>query len=130
MVAKRIDLGLSLRQITEPRYFHHVTLHDDTLNIQPQATALLLQADMLQLSNMVLHSSDEHWQLSAQRVNAGITPWQPKSNHLFGENNQFQFSAGSVTLNGIPASQVLIQGELKHNQLLLNNVGMIWHRAT
>lgn len=28
-----------------------------------------------------------------------------------------------MTLNGIPASQVLIQGELKHNQLLLNNVG-------
>jgi len=123
LVAKRIDLGLSLRQITEPRYFHHVTLHDGTLNIQPQATALPLQADVLQLSNMALHSSDEHWQLNAQKVNAGITPWQPKANHLFGENNQFQFSAGSVTLNGIPASQVLIQGELKHNQLLLNNVG-------
>lgn len=55
LVAKRIDLGLSQRQITEPRYFHHVTLHDGTLNIQPQATALPLQADELQLSNMALH---------------------------------------------------------------------------
>jgi len=58
LVAKRIDLGPSLRQITEPRYFHHVTLHNGTLNIQPQATALPLQADMLQLSNIALQSSD------------------------------------------------------------------------
>ena len=34
LVAKRVDLGLSLRQITEPRYFHSVTLRDGLL--QPQ----------------------------------------------------------------------------------------------
>lgn len=28
LVANRVDLGLSLRQITEPRYFHSVTLRD------------------------------------------------------------------------------------------------------
>lgn len=28
-----------------------------------------------------------------------------------------------MTLNGIPASQVLVQGELKQNQLLLSNFG-------
>ncbi|AGP46632.1 AsmA family protein [Serratia plymuthica] len=123
LVAKRVDLGLSLRQITEPRYFHSVTLRDGTLTVQPQAAILPVQADVLQLSNMALQSSDETWQLNAQQVNAGITPWQPKAGHPLGENNQFQFSAGSMTLNGIPASQVLVQGELKQNQLKLNNFG-------
>jgi len=123
LAAKTVDLGLSLRQITEPRYFHSVTLRDGTLNIQQQAAALPLQAEVLQLSNMALQSSDESWQINAQKVNAGITPWQPKAGHVLGENNQFQFSAGSMTLNGIPASQVLVQGELKQNQLLLSNFG-------
>ncbi|CAI1151909.1 Uncharacterized protein involved in outer membrane biogenesis [Serratia entomophila] len=123
LAAKTVDLGLSLRQLTEPRYFHSVTLRDGTLNIQPQTAALPLQAEVLQLSNMALQSSDADWRLNAQRVNAGITPWRPKADHPLGENNQFQFSAGSMTLNGIPASQVLVQGELKQNQLLLSNFG-------
>jgi len=123
LVAKRLDLGLSLRQLTEPRYFHSVTLRDGTLKLPQQNAVLPIQADVLQLSNMALQASDETWQLNAQRVNAGITPWQPKAGHPLGENHQFQFSAGSMTLNGIPASQVLVQGELKQNQLLLSNFG-------
>ncbi|WP_329911697.1 AsmA family protein [Serratia quinivorans] len=123
LVAKRLDLGLSLRQLTEPRYFHSVTLRDGTLKLLQQNAVLPIQADVLQLSNMALQANDETWQLNAQRVNAGITPWQPKAGHPLGENHQFQFSAGSMTLNGIPASQVLVQGELKQNQLLLSNFG-------
>ncbi|CAI1908909.1 Uncharacterized protein involved in outer membrane biogenesis [Serratia quinivorans] len=123
LVAKRLDLGLSLRQLTEPRYFHSVTLREGTLKLPQQNAVLPIQADVLQLSNMALQANDETWQLNAQRVNAGITPWQPKAGHPLGENHQFQFSAGSMTLNGIPASQVLVQGELKQNQLLLSNFG-------
>jgi hypothetical protein len=123
LVAKRLDLGLSLRQLTEPRYFHSVTLREGTLKLPQQNAVLPIQADVLQLSNMALQANDETWQLNAQRVNAGITPWQPKASHPLGENHQFQFSAGSMTLNGIPASQVLVQGELKQNQLLLSNFG-------
>jgi hypothetical protein len=123
LVAKRLDLGFSLRQLTEPRYFHSVTLREGTLKLPQQNAVLPIQADVLQLSNMSLQSNDENWQLNAQQVNAGITPWQPKAGHPLGENNQFQFSAGSMTLNGIPASQVLVQGELKQNQLLLSNFG-------
>lgn len=119
----RVDLGLSLRQITEPCYFHSVTLRDGTLSIQQQAAALPLRAEILQLSNMALQFREESWQINAQKVNAGITPWQPKAGHLLGESTQFQFSAGSMTLNDIPASQVLVQGEWQQNRLLLNNFG-------
>lgn len=123
LTAKRVVLGLSLRQLTNPRYFHSVTLHDGTLNVQSGAAALPIQADVLQLSNMALHAGDADWQLNAQRVNAGITPWRPQSGHLLGDNNRFQFSAGSLTLNGIPASQALVQGQIKDHQLLLEDFG-------
>lgn len=124
LAAKQVDLAFSLRQITDPSYFDSITLRDGTLNIPLQpATALPIQADVLQLSNMALQSNDDAWQLNAQKVNAGITPWQPKADHLLGENNQFQFSAGVLVLNGIPASQVLVQGEIKQNQLILRDFG-------
>lgn len=117
-------MAFSLRQITEPRYFDSITLRDGTLNVQPlQGAPLPIQADVLQLSNMALQSNDESWQLNAQKVNAGINPWQPTAGHLLGDNNQFQFSAGSMVVNGIPASQVLIQGEIKQNQLVLSDFG-------
>lgn len=123
LAVERVDLGLSLRQITEPYYFHSITLRDGTLSIQQQAAALPLRAEVLQLSNMALQFREESWQINAQKVNAGITPWQPKAGHLLGESTQFQFSAGSMTLNDIPASQVLVQGEWQQNRLLLNNFG-------
>ncbi|AYM92725.1 AsmA family protein [compost metagenome] len=124
LAAKQVDMAFSLRQITEPRYFDSITLRDGTLNVQPlQGAPLPIQADVLQLSNMALQSNDESWQLNAQKVNAGINPWQPTAGHLLGDNNQFQFSAGSMVVNGIPASQVLIQGEIKQNQLILSDFG-------
>ncbi len=124
LAAKQVDLAFSLRQITDPGYFDNITLRDGTLNVQPQQDeALPIQADILQLSNMALQSNDDSWQLNAQKVNAGINPWQPKAGHLLGENNKFQFSAGLLVLNGIPASQVLVQGEIKQNQLILSDFG-------
>lgn len=124
LAAKQVDMAFSLRQITEPRHFDSITLRDGSLNVQPlQGAPLPIQADVLQLSNMALQSNDNSWQLNAQKVNAGINPWQPTAGHLLGDNNQFQFSAGSMIVNGIPASQVLIQGEIKQNQLILSDFG-------
>jgi hypothetical protein len=124
LAAKQVDFAFSLRQITEPGYFGSVTLRDGTLNIQSQqSVSLPIQADTLQLSNMALQSNDANWRLNAQKVNAGVTPWQPTTAHVLGENNQFQFSAGLMVLNGVPASQVLVQGEIKQDQLILSDFG-------
>lgn len=124
LTAKQVNLAFSLRQITNFGYFDSITLRDGTLNVQPQQGAVLpIQADVLQLSNMALQSDDDTWQLNAEKVNAGINPWQPKTDHLLGENNQFQLSAGVMVLNGIPASQVLVRGEIKQNQLILSDFG-------
>ncbi|PVZ83578.1 AsmA family protein [Serratia sp. S1B] len=124
LAAKQVDLAFSLRQITEPGFFASVTLRDGSLNVSPQlGISLPIQAEVLQLSNMALQFNNDTWQFNAQAVNAGINPWQPKTGYLFGENNQFQVSAGSMVLNGIPATQVLVQGEIRQNQLILNDFG-------
>lgn len=124
LVAKQITLALSVRQITEPRYFDNVTLRDGTLNLlPPQNMGLPIQAGTLQLINMALQFSDDRWQLNAQKVNAGITPWQQKTGYLLGEAPQFQFSADSMILNDIPISQVIVQGERKQNRWILSDVG-------
>lgn len=121
--AGQVVLGFSLRQLTEPRAFSRLRLQNGTLNIDPQFLGLPIRADVLQLSNMALHTADGEWQVSSQRVNAGITPWAPQPEHLLGSDARFQLSAGQLTLNGIPASQVLVQGQLQGDQLVLDDFG-------
>ncbi len=40
-----------------------------------------------------------------------------------GNKAQIQLSAGSLTLNDVPATNVLIEGSIDHNQVMLNTVG-------
>ncbi|MEH2922118.1 AsmA family protein [Samsonia erythrinae] len=123
LTAKQVSAGFSLRQITEPRHFASLMLSGGTLNLSPQATTLPIEADVLQLRTMALHAQDGDWRLNGQQVNGGIMPWQPEAGDLLGKQSQFQLSARSLELNDIPASQVLVQGEINHNQLILSNFG-------
>lgn len=125
LIAKQIELGLSLQQLTVPDHFDSLTLYDGTFNISPRQEAILpVQAGVLRLRNMTLQFNDgDDWQLTAQQVNAGITPWQAKTGDILGENTQFQLSAASMALNGVPASQVLVQGEVNQGKLFFNNFG-------
>lgn len=124
-----VTLGLSWRQITEPRYFDRLVLRDGSLNLTSPARPLPIKADLLQLSNMRLISNKDSWKINAQRVNAGIQPWLPSEQHLLGNNAQFQLSAGELTLNDIPASNVLVQGEIREDRLFLNDIGADFARG-
>lgn len=42
---------------------------------------------------------------------------------MLGKNAQIQVSAGSLTLNGVPATNVLIQGQLNGKEVVLNTIG-------
>ncbi|EGE5103750.1 AsmA family protein, partial [Salmonella enterica subsp. enterica serovar Anatum str. CFSAN003974] len=42
---------------------------------------------------------------------------------VLGNKAQIQLSAGSLTLNDVPATNVLIEGSIDHNQVMLNTVG-------
>ena len=123
LVAQNIDIGLSSRQFSEPLHFDTIVLQNGTLNISPDAAPLPFQSDMLQLSDMAINSPNTGWDLHAQRVNGGVIPWQPKQGKVLGNTADIQFSAGSMTLNGVPATNVLLQGAINNEQVTLSTIG-------
>lgn len=123
LVAKTVDIGLSIRQLTAPLHVDTILLQDGTLNISVQTAPFPFEANRLQLRNMALNSPGSEWRLSAQRVNGGIMPWRPEAGQVLGNKAQIQLSAGSLTLNDIPATNVLIEGGIDHHQVMLNTVG-------
>lgn len=129
LVAQRAVFGLSWRQLTEPRHFLNLQLQNGSLTLNNAASPLPLQADTLQLTNMALNTTIEQknsttqWQITGQKVNGGLVPWQPQPGNNLGENTQFQFSASSLTVNGISAQQLYLQGSIEKNALTLTNFG-------
>lgn len=123
LVAKTVDIGLSIRQLTAPLHVDTILLQDGTLNISVQTAPFPFEADRLQLRNMALNSPGSEWRLSAQRVNGGVMPWRPEAGRVLGNKAQIQLSAGSLTLNDVPATNVLIEGSIDHDQMMLNTVG-------
>lgn len=123
LVAKKVDIGLSSRQISDPLHVDTITLFDGTLNLSPQTASLPFQADRLQLNNMAFNSPNTEWDLSAQKVTGGVSPWQPEAGNVLGNHAQIQMSAGSLTLNGVPATNLLIEGQLNGKEVVLNTIG-------
>ena len=123
LVAKKVDIGLSSRQLTDPLHMDTITLFDGTLNLSPQTAPPPFQADRLQLNNMAFNSPNTEWDLSAQKVTGGVSPWQPEAGNVLGNHAQIQMSAGSLTLNGVPATNVLIEGQLNGKEVVLNTIG-------
>ncbi len=123
LVAKKVDIGLSSRQLTDPLHMDTITLDDGTLNLSPQTAPLPFQADRLQLNSMAFNSPNTEWDLSAQKVTGGVSPWQPEAGNVLGKNAQIQMSAGSLTLNGVPATNVLIEGQLNGKEVVLKTIG-------
>nr|WP_113868923.1 AsmA family protein [Brenneria salicis]NMN93301.1 AsmA-like protein [Brenneria salicis ATCC 15712 = DSM 30166]RBP58706.1 AsmA-like protein [Brenneria salicis ATCC 15712 = DSM 30166]RLM29388.1 hypothetical protein BHG07_15400 [Brenneria salicis ATCC 15712 = DSM 30166] len=121
--APTVSAGLSMRQITAPRHFSSLELAGGTLNLSSAAVTLPIEADVLQLRSMALQAQDGDWRLNGQVINGGIMPWRPEAGYLLGKQSRFQLSARSMRINDIPASQVLMQGEINQNQLILSNFG-------
>lgn len=123
LVAKQVDIGLSARQFSEPLHVDTILLEGGTLNLLPSAAPLPFQAERLQLTNMAINSPETGWDLTAQRVSGGLVPWKPEPGSILGRNTQIQLSAGSLSLNGIPATNVLIQGKIAQQEVILQTVG-------
>lgn len=121
--AKSVDIGFSSRQFTDPLHADTILLQEGTLNLSPATAPLPLKADRLLLSDMAFNSPATGWDLSAQRVTGGITPWEPVAGNVMGSKAQIQFSAGSMTLNGVPVSNVLIQGSIDNSDVTLTTIG-------
>jgi len=123
LVAKMVDIGVSSRQLTDPLHMDTITLFDGTLNLSPQTAPLPFQADRLLLNNMAFNSPNTAWDLSAQKVTGGVRPWDPEAGNVLGKKANIQISAGSLTLNGVPASNVLIEFELTDKEVVLTTIG-------
>lgn len=123
LVAKNVDIALSIRQLTEPRHVDTILLENGTLNLTDQTAPLPFKADRLQLRDMAFNSPNSEWDLSAQRVNGGVTPWLPEAGKVLGNKAQIQFSASSLTLNGISATNVLLEGNIDNDRVTLSNIG-------
>ncbi|VTR19237.1 Uncharacterised protein [Serratia fonticola] len=128
LAAKQVDMAFSLRQITEPRYFDSITLRDGTLNVQPFAgrtaanTGRCAATEQYGTAILMMRAGS----LTRRRSMPGSTRGSQTAGHLLGDNNQFQFSAVRWWSTVFPASQVLIQGEIKQNQLVLSD---FWCRS-
>ncbi|MEB6634594.1 AsmA family protein [Kluyvera cryocrescens] len=123
LVAKDVDIGLSSRQITDPLHVDTILLQDGTLNLSPSNAPLPFAADRLQLKNMALNSPETGWELSAQRVSGGVMPWAPEAGNVLGQKAHILMSAGSLSLNGIPATNALIEGDINGSEVNLTTVG-------
>ncbi|MGE4801509.1 AsmA family protein [Yersinia hibernica] len=129
LITQQAVLGLSWRQLTEPRHFLSLNLQNGSLTLNNSASPLPLQADTLRLTNMALNTTIApqntagQWKVAGQQVNGGLIPWQPLPGNSLGENAQFQFSAGSLTINGITAQKLYLQGAIQKNALTLSNFG-------
>lgn len=123
LVAQHVELGLGLMQFSRPLHFASIQLDRGTLDLTTQRTPLALQADRLQLSQMALIQNQGEWPLRAQHVDGGIMPWKPEAGDRLGKDARFQISAGSLTLDDVPATNVLIQGSIKDSQLIVSNLG-------
>ncbi|MFG1175504.1 AsmA family protein [Erwiniaceae bacterium CAU 1747] len=123
LIAKRVDLGLSLRQFSNPLHFSSIRLNQGNLNLNHGSPPVSLQADRLLLSQMALNRSQDSWSLQAQQVDGGIIPWQPEAAERPDFQASFQISAGSLVLNGVPAANALIEGNVKGREWTISNLG-------
>jgi hypothetical protein len=123
LVAKRVDIGLSSRQLTRPRHVASLTLIDGILNLNNRPLSVPLQADTLRLNRMALNRPGDPWKLSGHQINGGISPWLPEAGYPLGKQAQIEISAGEMTLNDIPARNVLVQGNIRDRSLTLTTIG-------
>ncbi|EPT4467372.1 AsmA family protein [Klebsiella aerogenes] len=130
LVARTVDIGFSTRQFSDPLHADEIVLSDGTLNLSPASASMPFAADRLQLRDMAFNSPDSEWNLSAQRVTGGVMPWQPEAGDVLGRKAQIQMSSGSMNLNGVEASNVLIQGAIDNGEVTLSTLGADIARGT
>lgn len=130
LVARTVDIGFSTRQFNDPLHADEIVLSNGTLNLSPVSASMPFAADRLQLRDMAFNSPDSEWNLSAQRVTGGVMPWQPEAGDVLGRKAQIQMSAGSMNINGVEASNVLIQGAIDNGEVTLSTLGADIARGT
>jgi len=123
IVANKLDIGLSRRQFSDLLDVDSILLQQGSLTLQDSTSQLPIKASRLRLQDINIENHDSVWPLNVQRANGGIVPWQPDANNPLGNKANIEVSADSITLKGITASHVLLQGSLDNGNLTLSTIG-------
>lgn len=130
IVAKKLDIGLSIRQLTDLYDVDSILLQQGSLNLQDNALPLPLKASRLRLQDINIEDSHGQWPVTLQRANGGVIPWQPDTNNPLGNKANFEVSADVMTVKGITASNVLLQGSLANGDVVFSTIGADIARGT
>lgn len=121
---QKATLGLTSSQWDAPLHFSILELENGTLNLSSKTTTSLgISSDRFQLRNMTVNVENSDINIQGTRVNGGIVPWILSEKALPDSNNRFEFSADKLTINGVEVHRALVQGSVKDQQIILNNVG-------
>ena len=123
VIAKKLDIGLSSRQFTNLLDVDSILLQQGSLTLQDSIPPLPLKASRLRLQDINIEDNDATWPVTLQRANGGIVPWQPEINNPLGNKASIEVSADAMTMKGITASHVLLQGSLDNGNLVLSTIG-------
>jgi len=123
IVAKKLDIGLSSRQFTDLLDVDSILLQQGSLTLQDDTPLLPLKASRLRLQDMDIKDNDAIWPVTLQRANGGIVPWQPDTDNPLGNKANIEVSADTMTVKGIAASHVLLQGSVDNGNLVLSTIG-------
>lgn len=123
LTAKKVDLGLSVVQFTEPFHFASIWLEQGSLTLAEHSRPVPLSANRLQLNKMAVNRAYGEFPITAQGVDGGVMPWKPAANDFIGNDARFQLSAASLNVKGIPVTNLLLQGRTNNKQLAIDNFG-------
>ncbi|WP_347253867.1 AsmA family protein [Leminorella grimontii] len=117
-----VDLGDDFWQT--PLSFASLEVDGGTLTLSADKTgAPDVRSQRLQLRNVSVDVKTPEIALKGEGVNGGFLPWRLTSGLIPTDNAHFEFSASKLWLNELETANVLIQGDVRDNQLLLTNVG-------
>jgi hypothetical protein len=120
--ANTVDLDFKWQSLSAFTHLHKLTLQDGRLTLSGHQFALALQADILQLDKIDVQLITPHMKIQGKNIVGGITPWKPDAHALLG-SGQYQFSASSVSIDGIPFDKVVMQGSYQDNNFVINSFG-------
>ncbi|AOM41940.1 hypothetical protein [Xenorhabdus hominickii] len=120
--ANTVNLDFKWRDLFTLKNLQRLTLQQGTLTLAGNQFSPRLQADILQLNQMNVQLKNPNTHIQAENITGGITPWLPSEEAPFGDG-QYQFSASTLRLNGIPVENVIMQGSYQGKTLTISSFG-------
>ncbi|CDL85061.1 hypothetical protein [Xenorhabdus szentirmaii] len=120
--ANTINLDFKWQHLLTLQNFHRLILQQGTLVLSERQLPPPLQADILQLNQMDIQLNTPNIHVEGKNITGGITPWSPTASSPFG-NGQYQFSANTLHLNGVPIENIMMQGRYHDKSLIIDTFG-------